>query len=189
MDFSAQLTGLGVNQATNISSNRPVFETNEQIPSINRLFNDINVPSDARLLKKRYKEEALKQTLTTGELSMLGMLPQIPTLQQMCLHSIVQSEEASRHAKRMLTLRYAEACEFLSNVLHNTYFSHLGQPRFADDYITAFHVQTMLTYFQLNEITFFTALWLHRNTLTTGRTETPHYWKLTDLYRIVARSV
>ena len=189
MDFPAQLTGLGVNQATNIPNNRPIFEVNEPINSINRQFNDINVPSDARLLKQRYQEEALKQTLTTGELSMLGMLPQIPTLQQMCLHSMVQSEEASRHAKRMLTLRYAEACEFLSNVLHNTYFSYQGQPRFADDYVTAFHVQTMLTYFQLNEITFFTALWLHRNTLTPGRTETPHYWKLTDLYRIVARSV
>ena len=31
MEFPAQLTGLGVNQVTNISSNRPVFETNEQI--------------------------------------------------------------------------------------------------------------------------------------------------------------
>ena len=80
--------------------------------------------------------------------SVLGMLPQIPTLQQMCLHSMVQSEEASRQAKRMLTLRYTEACEFLGNVLQNTYFSYLGQPCFADDYITAFHVQTLLMYFQ-----------------------------------------
>ena len=114
MEFPGQLTELGVNQVMNVASNRSTFKTNEQIASINRQFNDINVPSDARLLRQRYRDEALKHTLTTGELSMLGMLPQIPTLQQMCLHSMVQSEEASRHAKRMLTLHYAEACEFLN---------------------------------------------------------------------------
>ena len=189
MKFPAQYIGSGINQVANILSNQLLFETNEQITSINRQFNDINIPSDAKLLKQRYKDEALKQTLTTGELSILGMLPQIPTLQQMCLHSMVQSEEASRHAKWMLTLRYAKACEFLSNVLDNIYFSYLGQPHFADDYVTAFHVQTMLTYIQLKEITFFTALWLYRNTLTPGRMEAPHYWKLTDLYRIAARSI